>query len=115
VKKKPHQARAVGDLVMSALRDLGVPSQRLTRRVHAAWERAVDAAWVEDAVPLSLVGGVLVVGVRSASLRQELTQFHRERLLSVMRAALPDVPLVGLRFTAERPTDPRPGDGSGDR
>ena len=105
---------------MSALRDLGMPSQRLTKRVHAAWERAVDAAWAGETLPLNLVGGVLVVGVRSASLRQELTQFHRDRLLSVMKAALPDVSLVGLRFTAEMPadaagpTDPRPGDGSGD-
>jgi hypothetical protein len=32
-------------------------------------------------------------------LRQELQQFHRDRLLLVLKSAVPDVPLVGLRFT----------------
>ena len=113
MQKKRPEAKAVGDLVLSALRDLGMPSRRLTQKVHAAWERAADPAWAGKAVPIKLVGGVLVVGVSSASLRQELTQFHRDRLLSVLKAALPDQPLVGLRFTAETPApsdDARAGD-----
>ena len=96
-----RNAVAIGDLVAPALRELGVPSARLSRRIREAWTRAADPAWREETVPLRLVGGVLVVGVRSAALRQEIAQFHRERLLSVMKAALPDVSLVAIRFTAE--------------
>lgn len=108
--RRKKGAIAVGDLVAPALRELGVPSARLTRRVREAWELAADPMWRDETQPHRLVGGVLVVGVRSAALRQEISQFHRERLLSVLKAALPDVPLVAIRFTAE--IDP---DLSGDR
>ena len=115
MQEKRKEAQPIGDLVMSALKDLGMPSRRLAQRVEAAWERAADPAWSEQAVPLRLVGGVLVVGVTSASLRQELTQFHRDRLLSVLQAALPERSIVDLRFTAEtRPSPPSGDDGSGD-
>jgi len=106
--RKRRGAIAVGDLVAPALRELGVPSRRLTRRVEDAWRLAADPAWRDQVRPLRLVGGVLVVSVRSAALRQELAQFHRERLLAVLKTALPDVALVGLRFTAE------PADSMGD-
>jgi len=104
-----RNAVAIGDLVAPALRELGVPSARLSRRIREAWSLAADEAWRGETVPLRLLGGVLVVGVRSAALRQEIAQFHRERLLSVLRAALPDVSLVALRFTAEVDAD-RTGD-----
>jgi Dna[CI] antecedent, DciA len=105
----PKGARAVGELVAGALRDLGIPSMRLTRRVADAWRRAADPAWTDLAAPIRLVGGVLVVGVRSAALRQELSGFHRDRLLRVLQSALPDVPLVGIRFTAETRASPLRG------
>ena len=107
--KGRREAKAVGELVASALRDLGVPSKRLSRRVEAAWTRAADPGWAGKVVPLRLVGGLLVIGVTSSALRQELTQFHRDRLLSVLRAALPDMTLTGLRFTAETPGRADPG------
>ena len=101
-----RNAVAIGDLVAPALRELGLPSARLTRRVRDAWALAAASSWRDETVPLRLIGGVLVVGVRSAALRQEIAQFHRERLLSVLKAALPDVSLVALRFTAEIDPDP---------
>jgi hypothetical protein len=53
-----------------------------------------------------LDGGVLVVAVSSSALREELAQYHRARLLDVLKTALPDLPLVGIRFTlAEVGTD----------
>ena len=104
-KSGRRSAVAIGDLVAPALRGLGIPSARLTRRVQEAWSLAADPAWQGETVPQRLVGGVLVVGVRSAALRQEITQFHRDRLLSVLKAALPDVSLVAIRFTAEAPCD----------
>ena len=75
----------------------------------AAWERVADPAWRDHVTPRALTGGVLVVGVSSSSLRQELAKFHRDRLLTVLQAALPDVSLIGLRFTTE-PGNPATGD-----
>jgi hypothetical protein len=77
-----------------------------------AWRMAIDPAWVGRAEPIRLAGGVLVVGVGSASLRQELAQFHAARLLGVLRAALPDVPLVGIRFSADAPAPAAPTSGA---
>ena len=99
----------MGDLLGPALKALGMPSARLSSRVHAAWKQAADPAWADHVTPRAFTGGVLVLGVSSASLRQELAQFHRERLLRVLQAALPDVSLVGLRFTTESGST-RPGD-----
>jgi len=101
--RRAKDAARVGDLLRQALRDLGMPSGRLAPRVAKAWEQAADPAWKGLAVPRVLVGGVLVVGVSSAALREELAQFHRARLLDVLRAALPDVVLAGLRFSADVP------------
>jgi hypothetical protein len=91
---------AAGDLVPGALREMGVASERVTSRVRDAWARAADPAWEGQAAPVNLVGGVLVVEVGSASLREELSQFHRERLLRVLQAGLEGVPIVALRFVA---------------
>lgn len=102
---KRRDAVPVGDLVAGALKELGMPSIRLTRKFAEAWDR-VAGTWGDRVVPLRLTGGVLEIGVTSSSLRQELSQFHRERLLAVLQAALPDVPLVALRFTA---CPPKPG------
>jgi hypothetical protein len=101
VAKPRKGAVAVGDLLGPALKALGMPSARLTGRVLAAWQQIADPAWAEQVIPRAFTGGVLVLGVSSSSLRQELAQFHRERLLNVMQVALPDVSLVGLRFTTE--------------
>ena len=95
-------AKAIGESVDGALRALGVPSQALTRRVRDAWDGLADPAWRGLAAPSRVVGGVLVVTVESASLRQELAQFHAERLLASLRAALSGDALVGLRFEAGR-------------
>ena len=113
-RKRFDTPTAVGDIVPSALRELGIPSARLSRRVREAWDRAVDPGWRGQTSPHRLEGGVLVIGVRSASLRQELTMFHRDRLLSVLRAALPDVPLVALRFQADDAPDSFAGEATGE-
>jgi len=91
-------ARPVGALVSGALRSLGVPSRAAGRRVLDAWRIVADAAWAGRAAPTRLLGGTLVVTVSSAPLREELAQFHAERLLDAMRRSLPDVPLAGIRF-----------------
>lgn len=108
----PHQAhsaasgakargpRQAGDLLPGALRSLGVPSGRLTRQVRAAWNAACEDAWREHTQLKRLVGGVLEIEVGPAALRDELTHYHRDRVLDVLRTALPDVPLIGVRFVS---------------
>jgi predicted nucleic acid-binding Zn ribbon protein len=93
-------AKPVSDLVPGVLRSLGVPSRALSRRVRDAWTRVADPAWVARTEPLRLQAGVLTVAVSSAPLREELVQFHAERLLAAVRVALPQDPVVSLRFTA---------------
>ena len=69
--------------------------------MREAWELAVDPEWKDQVSLRAIRGGVLDVAVRSASLRNELTHFHTERVLSVMRTALPDYPIVAVRFFAD--------------
>ena len=90
-----------------ALKDLGVPSMRVTEKLRSAWSDAADESWRDETRLRRLEGGVLEVGVRSAALRDELVNFHKDRLLAVLRTALPEVPLIGVRFVA----DPVDGDG----
>lgn len=105
--RRRREPKAVGDLVSGALRDLGVPSMRVTQKLQAAWSAAAEESWREQTRLRRLEGGVLEVGVSSAALRDELVNFHKDRLLTVLRTALPDVPLIGVRFLA----DPADGDG----
>ncbi len=98
IVRKPKKA---GDLVSGVLRDIGVPSQRIGTVIAGAWVNVCEPAWIEETKLRRLEGGVLEIGVRSAALRDELTHFHRDRLLEVMRVALPDVALIGMRFVPE--------------
>ena len=100
MRRGRRQAQPVGAYVSGALKDLGVLPVRVSAAVEAAWAQAADPAW-EGARPARLQGGVLEVAVASASLREELAQFHAARLLAVLRQALPKTTLVGLRFAAE--------------
>ena len=114
--RRHGKPRAIGDILGPALRGLGMPSARLTQRVLTAWQQVADPAWREKAQPVQLEGGVLVIAVSSAALREELAQFHRARLLDVLKTALPDLPLIGIRFTlAEAGFDSRTGSSGDDR
>ena len=106
-RPRRREPKVVGDLMAGALKDLGVPSSRVTDRLRKAWQTACEDAWADRTRLRRLEGGVLEVGVASAALRDELANFHKDRLLTVLRTALPDVPLIGMRFIA----DPSDGDG----
>lgn len=99
-ERPPGRPRAVGDLLGPALKSLGLPSRRAGERITRAWSVAADPAWAHLTRPLGVEGGVLQVGVTSSSLRHELSGFHAERLLRVLQRALPDTPLVAVRFQA---------------
>ena len=106
-ESRPKGPRPMADLVGGAMRSLGMPSAKLTEGLRRAWGMAADETWHDKTSLRRIEGGVLDIGVSSESLRAELTNFHRDRLLAVLRTALPDVPLIGLRFV----TDPADGEG----
>lgn len=68
----------------------------------------LEKAWAEAAGPEiaaqtrvgNLRRGVLEVLVGNAVLLQELSHFHRRRLLEQLRARLPGTPITDLRFRA---------------
>lgn len=97
-RREPHRA---GELVSRALRDLGLPSKRVSERLRRAWDGLAEPAWAGRTSLRRIEGGVLEIGVSSAPLREELAQFHQERLLEVLRNALPDVSLIGLHFVLD--------------
>jgi predicted nucleic acid-binding Zn ribbon protein len=71
-------------------------------RLHLerAWEEAAGTEYAKQTRVGTLKRGVLEVQVMSAILLQELTQFHRRRLLGELRRRLPKTPLTDLRFRA---------------
>lgn len=98
--RRRSQARPAGAFVSAALKDLGVVPARVAAPLEAAWNQLADPAWRPHVRLERMQGGVLEVAVTSAPLREELAQFHAPRLLAVLRQALPDTTLVGLRFVA---------------
>lgn len=98
-----RREQQVGTLVSAALRGLGVPSQRVTTALQQAFDAAIDPAWRGQVRLEALQAGVLDVGVASAALREEIAQFHAPRLLAVLRAACPDIPLARLRVLSVAP------------
>ena len=102
-----REPKPLGDFMSGALKELGVPSMRVTQRLKTAWHDAAEEAWRDRTRLRRLEGGILHVGVASAALRDELANFHKDRLMAVLRTALPDTPLIGIRFMS----DPADGDG----
>lgn len=88
----------MSELIGPTLRALGLPSKAASERLRRAWSVVADPVWVQRTAIHRIEGGVLDVAVASSSLRHELSAWHGQRLLAAMREALPEVPLVALRF-----------------
>ena len=66
----------------------------------------LETAWAEVAgpelIPHTRVGGMkrsmLEIEVKSAVLQQELTQYHKRRILADLRAKLPGVTIADIKF-----------------
>lgn len=69
-------------------------------RLHLerAWSDAVGLEYEEQTRVLGLKRGIFEVEVASAVLVQELTHYHRRRLLQALRAKLPGQTVKELRF-----------------
>jgi predicted nucleic acid-binding Zn ribbon protein len=71
-------------------------------RLHLerAWEEAAGQDVAQQTRVGALRRGVLEVTVANAVLLQELTHFHKRRLLEQLRVKLPSTPITDLRFRA---------------
>jgi Dna[CI] antecedent, DciA len=69
-------------------------------RLHLerAWCDAIGAEYEENTRVLGLKRGILEVEVASAVLLQELTHYHKRRLLDALRTKLPGEMIKDLRF-----------------
>jgi predicted nucleic acid-binding Zn ribbon protein len=81
-----------------AARGWGRRQERL--HLERAWADAVGPEFAAHTRPGALRRGVLEVVVDNAVLLQELTHYHKRRLLEQLRRRLPDTPLTDLRFRA---------------
>lgn len=98
--RRERGPETLGDILSRLFisRGWGRKSERL--RLEAAWQAAIEPAWREATRVAGLRRGVLEVEVRTAALLQELSQFHRRRLLAALRQSLPGLTIADLRFRA---------------
>src|SRR5438552_6091508 len=69
-------------------------------RLEQAWAEAVGPAGAKQTRVAGLRRGVLEIEVGSAVLLQELTHYHKRKLLEQIRKRLPGVTVTDLRFRA---------------
>src|SRR5262245_25088934 len=77
------------------LRGWGRRSARL--HLERAWANAIEASHREQTRVLSLRRGILEVEVNDSVLLQELSSFHRRRLLEILKKSLPNENVKDLK------------------
>jgi predicted nucleic acid-binding Zn ribbon protein len=88
----------IGEIIsrLFAARGWGRKQERL--RLERAWADAVGPEQAPNTRVAAIRRNVLEVEVRGAVLFQELAQFHKRRLLEILRKLLPGVTIADLRF-----------------
>ena len=99
--RRSHSPEPIEAVLGRALEQAGVPSARVTKTLRDAWLRSAAPAWRDHTRLRRIRGGVLEIAVASSVLRDELVNYHRERLLRMLREAAPSIILVGLRFVLD--------------
>jgi hypothetical protein len=97
LKKGPELLSEVLSRLFSA-RGWGRRQDRL--RLEQAWADAIGADGAKQTRVAALRRGVLEIEVGSAVLLQELTHYHKRKLLEQIRGRLPGVTVMDLRFRA---------------
>jgi Dna[CI] antecedent, DciA len=81
-----------------AARGWGRKSERI--KLEEAWGKTIGPEFGPDTRVNSLRRGILEVEVRNPILMQELSQFHRKRLIAAVAANLPGQSVKDIRFRA---------------
>ncbi len=94
----PKGPEKIGEVMsrLFAARGWGRKQERL--RLERAWAEAAGPEYASSTRVMAVRRNVFEVEVRGAVLLQELAQFHKRRLLEVLRKLLPGVTLTDLRF-----------------
>ena len=96
-KKGPE---LIGEVVSRLFAARGWGRQQDRIRLEQAWEQAVGP----QHAPHTRLGGlkrkILEVDVKGAVLLQELTQFHKKRILEQLRKTMTGTPIADIRFRA---------------
>jgi predicted nucleic acid-binding Zn ribbon protein len=77
-------------------------------RLEQAWAEALGADRAKLTRVAGLRRGVLEIEVGNGVLLQELTHYHKRKLLEQVRAKLPNVTVTDLRFRAGIVNEDRP-------
>ena len=67
-------------------------------RLEAAWAEVAGPELIAHTRVGSIKRGTLEIEVRNAVLQQELTQYHKRRILADLRTKLPSVVLADIKF-----------------
>ncbi len=67
-------------------------------RLETAWGETIGTEFAGQTRVGGFKRGVLEIEVRSAVLQQELTQYHKRRLLADLRVKLPGQSITDLKF-----------------
>jgi predicted nucleic acid-binding Zn ribbon protein len=96
----PKGPEKIGEILsrLFAARGWGRRQDRL--RLERAWAEAAGPDVAPHTRVVAIRRNVLEVEVKGAVLLQELAQFHKRRLLELLRKALPGVTVADLRFRA---------------
>jgi hypothetical protein len=87
-----------GEILSRLFASRGWGRQQERLRLEKAWSEAAGNEWIEETRVAVLRRNVLEIEVRSPVLLQELSQFHKRRLLEAIRGILKGVTIKDLRF-----------------
>lgn len=93
------ESQSIGDVLRLAFQDNCMQDRLDERKAVDAWASVVGADLAAQCMRPVVRDGVMAVGVRNASLRQELTM-NRSRLCRAINSAVGRVIIEDIRFTA---------------
>jgi predicted nucleic acid-binding Zn ribbon protein len=100
-KDKPERGpEKLGEILSRLFTSRGWGRRQDRLHLERAWAAVAGPEYAGNTRVEALRRGVLEVTVGNAVLLQELTHFHRRRLLEGLRRQLPNTPLTDLRFRA---------------
>ncbi|MFO0876079.1 MAG: DUF721 domain-containing protein [Gemmataceae bacterium] len=98
-REKPERGpEKLADILSQLFTARGWGRKQSRLHLERAWEEIAGPQYAPHTRVGTLRRGILEVQVNSAVLLQELTHFHRRRLLEQLRTRLPNTPIHDLRF-----------------
>jgi predicted nucleic acid-binding Zn ribbon protein len=90
----------ISDILARLFTARGWSRQTERTRLETAWAETIDPSMKGETRVVAIRRGVLEIEVKNAVLIQELSQFHKRRLLTDIRKRLPGTAVVDLKFRA---------------